>query len=378
MKKKWLFCLLSVILCIPCLFGCRLKTSTANQNDLKRVIHVGTVPAEFQKIVENNTFKDVVAFNGRLLKSEICFEDRENRTVVYQICMMDIYGKLLASYLCTVDDAYHVSTLTATEDGGFLFVLGFRDYYRDDEWASSKGYASRVIKCDSYGNLQFDTAFKEIYQAGLEYCFEKNGYFYLFGNLETPEKKVEGVYSSTDICMYMLDQKGNVIKKHCMVGSDFDTLNAAEMSDDSFVLSISAQSDDGDFAGSNSNGYGVRWVVTVNDDLEIIEKKIADGRDIFDDRIGEKDGVPIYMSDPILKKFYSGYPTAFIDYGDFYMIVSENSTGIYENTPNYISAIWYYFETVYSAYTYNGKLIFRTSVDSSPNYDEIVQRITLS
>jgi len=65
----------------------------------------------------------------------------------------------------------------------------------------------------------------------------------------------------------------------------------------------------------------------------------------------------------------AGTPTAFIDYGDFFLIVSENNTGVYENTPPAVSSIWYYTETVYSGYDDSGKLLFRASVDSSPDYD---------
>ena len=145
------------------------------------------------------------------------------------------------------------------------------------------------------------------------------------------------------------------------------------MSGDRFILSISAQSDDGDFVGSQSNGYPEDWVFTVNDALEITGKEITSGRDYFDKRLGEKDGMPIYKSDSLLTDFDAGTPEVFIDYGDFYLIVSSNITGVYEKTPPMISSIWYYTESVYSAYDDSGNLIFRASVDSSPDYDAIVQ-----
>ena len=50
------------------------------------------------------------------------------------------------------------------------------------------------------------------------------------------------------------------------------------------------------------------------------------------------------------------------------MIVSENMIGEYEKTPEFISSLWYYTETVYSGYDYDGKLFFRASVDSTPDY----------
>ena len=92
--------------------------------------------------------------------------------------MMDLYGRDLASYTCTADDAYQAMTLTATDDGGFLFVLGFDERYRDGQWTSEMGLASRVIKCDSQGNVQFETAFEGVEGRSLEFCFEKDGNYY--------------------------------------------------------------------------------------------------------------------------------------------------------------------------------------------------------
>ena len=81
----------------------------------------------------------------------------------------------------------------------------------------------------------------------------------------------------------------------------------------------------------------------------------------------------MYKSSEYLKDFDAGTPHAFIDYGDYYLIVSENVTGEYENTPPMLSSIWHYTETVYSAYDYNGELLFRTAVDSSPDYDAMAE-----
>ena len=91
--------------------------------------------------------------------------------------------------------------------------------------------------------------------------------------------------------------------------------------------------------------------------------------------IGVRANRPLHLSDAILQNFDGGTPTAYVDHGDFYLIVSENATGIYENPPLAINSIWYYWETVYSGYDKNGQLLFRASVDSSPNYDAYVQSL---
>lgn len=375
MKKcSFAMCILVILMGLAILAGCADTKQTATPDAPKSVAQVGQIPDDFRRIVENNLFDGVIAFEDRLLNVETVEINEEHRTVTYHIQMMDLYGNKLATYICNCDDAYHVSTLTATQDKGFLFVLGFSDYaYDQNTWASDNGFASRIIKCDKNGNVLFDTPFNGVEGRALKYCFEVNEHFYFFGTIETPETKTRGVSSPSDIYMVVLDSAGAVVNTQIIAGSDFDSLDAAELTENGFVLSISAQSDDGDFIGSKSNGYPEDWVFTVNNDLKITGKEIKTGRDYFDRRLGEKNGKTIYKSDSLLIGFDAGTPNTFIDYGDFYLIVSSNNTGVYEKTPLMISSIWYYTESVYSAYDYSGKLIFRASVDSSPDYDALVQ-----
>ncbi len=342
-----------------------------------KITPVGQVPEAFKSIVQNNLFHGATAFGDRLLIAETTAYDEEGRATGHQVRMMDIYGRDLAEYTSTTEGGYHVSTLTATQDGGFLFVLGFYDYYdsQTGSYASEKGYASRVIKCDAFGKIQFDTAFEGIETTALNTCIEKNGQFYFFGTKPKPEPRRPGYNPETDVYMAVLDSRGNVLKTGCIAGSDFDSLHFAEAAGDEFLLSVRAQSDDGDFAGSTSGGYPAPWVFTVNDQLEITSRKMAPGRSYLDNVVGIKDGQPVHLSDPVFDNFDAGSPTAFIDYGDFYLIVSEHATGEYENTPLFISSIWHYWETVYSAYDNSGKLVFRSTVDSSPDYDAYVKSL---
>jgi hypothetical protein len=43
-----------------------------------------------------------------------------------------------------------------------------------------------------------------------------------------------------------------------------------------------------------------------------------------------------------------------------------------------ISSIWYYTQSVYSAYDDAGKLLFRAAVDSSPDFDAMAQGLPVS
>ena len=98
------------------------------------------------------------------------------------------------------------------------------------------------------------------------------------------------------------------------------------------------------------------------------EKNGEPGRDYNDRRIGEAEGKPVFRSDSVFDGFDAGLPTAFIDYGDLYLIVSLNVTGLRKDTPPYVNSIWYDEETVYSGYDKDGNLLFRASVDSSREY----------
>lgn len=387
-----MFCLILAMLS-ACFSGCTKENSSILVSDDEETVNSVIVePNKFtdptdpqsaepihallEDVIKNNLFYNIFAFDGYVLKSDIRSIDKENRLITYEIQMLDIYGEKLADYTVTADDAYGISTLTVTEDGGFLFALGFSDYAYDmDTWASDKGYASRIVKCDHQGNMQFDVSLDGIEGSALEYCIEKNGKYYFFGQYQTPDTKNRGVYSPTDIFMAVLNHDGELVNRKQIAGSDYDSLNFAEKTGDVFTLSISSQSNDGDFIGGTYSLYAKDWVITVDDDLSIVEKKLETGRDYFDEVIGVKDGEPIYNTDTFLEDFDAGWIKAYLDYGDFYLIVSERNTGEYENTPGYISSIWYYTETVYSAYNYNGELIFRESVDSSPDYDSIVENM---
>ncbi len=378
-KSVSIFLSVTTIILIIFLSGCSdNKPVTAShlntQEEFKKVAQVGELPEKLRSAVENNVFYHVTTFDGKVFKVETSSEDKENRTVVYTVKMMDSYGKELVTYSNKKDDAYHIRTLIPTSDGGFLFVLGFEDYaYNQNEWASENGFASRVIKCDSSGKLQFDTPFESIKGEALRCCFEADNKYYLFGSKETPETKTIGVYSPTDVYMTILDSNGDIISTKLIAGSDYDDLDLAEKTEDGFVLYVSSQSNDGDFTLGSPDGYPVDCVVTLDYDLKVIQKERGNAQNVWHDKIGERDGKPVYSNDKMFNDFDAGTPTAFIEYDDFYLVVSNNPTGVYENQPDYISSIWYYTETVYSGYDYNGKLLFRASVDSTPDYDSVVK-----
>lgn len=375
MKRFSLFlCLLMVAAAL--LPGCKTEVPAVTRTDPAPVAQSGQVPEALRTVVAENLFCGATACSDRVLKAESA--EQEARSVVHRVQMLDLYGNELAQCVLESDDSYHISTLTATEDGGFLFVLGFRDHaLSQDIWASDNGYASEICKVDADGVIRFRTVLPQMEGAALEFCFEQEGKFYFFGNLQTPETQTRGTYSPTDIYMTVLDAEGEILDSRTIAGSDFDDLLAAEPTEEGFLLSVRSQSDDGDFTGSNSGGYGVDWVITVNTALEIVKQEKATGRS-YQDRssLGVLNGETVYPDSLLLADYDAGTPTAVLDYGEYYLIVSENATGIYKNTPVFISSIWLYTETVYSGFSPEGELLFRSAVDSSPDFDAMAAEIT--
>ncbi len=345
-------------------------TAAEPDGGLDRIGQVGAVPPEFEDVVRENRFAHAVAFSDRLMKTGTVSTGAAPQKIEYTVTMTDLYGEPLAVHSVTAYETYHIDALTATDDGGFLFVLGFSDRYYDDNgaWESADGYASHIIKCDKGGKVEFDTSLVGVEGYALSYCFEKSGNYYLFGTRYVPDVRE---YTGTDVFLKVIDGTGAVINEKQIGGGDFDNLENAEETEDGFLLSVSAQSDDGDFEGSDSGGYPVNWTVRINDSLEITEKKKETGRDYSDRRVGVLEGRTVFMSDAIFDSFDAGSPTAVVDYGDFYLIISEHITGVNENTPPCISSIWFYTETVYSGYDKDGNLLFRASADSSPDYDSM-------
>ena len=356
--------------------GDRFILKEGSERARDEIEHVGTLPSEFQKIVSENRFYGITAFADRLLVSRCVSVDNDAHSAEYRIDMMDLYGEVTASCSYKTSDAHKIGTLTATDDGGFLFAACFKDkWYGDDSWAGDFGVTSYVVKCDKTGSIQWTAPLDDYSGRALEFCFECGDCYCFFGDNQDAKTKVRGVYSLTDITITVIDAGGRIIRSDCIGGSDFDNLENAEKTESGFLLSIRSQSDEGDFEGSDSGGYPVDWTFELNSDFEIVDKRKTSGRDYFDKKLGEKEnGEVIYSGNSMFDGFDAGRPCAYIDYGDFYLIVSERETGSYERTPAVISSIWYYTETVYSAYEWSGKLIFRSSVDSSPDYDLIAGR----
>ena len=341
-------------------------------NGTDYIEHVGTVPEWLKNVVDADLFKGATAYSDRLLKQNGYVVDANNRIVENKITMMDIYGNIMAECALHTDYAYNISDYAATEDGGFIFTLGFYEY---DYWVSgvhyksvNTGFASRIIKCDADGRVQFDVSLKGIEGRALGHITEKNGCYYIFGTHRDAAQF--RTFGETDIYVLVLDQKGEQIAERLIKGSNFDSLHDVIETEYGFLIYASSQSNDGDFTPIDSdddvyNAYN--WIITIDTSLNITERKKVKTQDFYSDlynrRIGERNGEPIFQNDDMFREFDAGVPSVFIDYGDFYLVVSTHITG-YKTTIPTFSSLQCYTETVYSGYDNDGVLLFRTAIDS--------------
>ena len=347
--------------------GKKTEETTEDTRHTESIAQVGEVPEEFREIIAENRFRNVSVSSDRLVKvGSIWSKDGDSKKSA--VIIMDLYGEVLASHMVEYNAAYDMSAVTLTEDGGFIFAFGYNDHYIPGRDQLETGYHSRIIKCDAEGQVLFDKKLESVKIGALGKCIEKDGVYYFFG--ENESKEILANFAGEDIYILAIDEQGNEVNQRYIGGSSFDRVDNVEKTENGFVLEAESQSNDGDFVRSGDKYKSFSWRVVINDDLEIMEKEIVpDGFDHdFRRYVGVKNGEPLYDDDEMFSDFDGGWVREYIDYGDTYLIVSERITGQVEHQPPYVSSIWYYYETVYSMYDKSGTLLFRASVDSSPDY----------
>lgn len=352
------------------LTACGKKQASETTEDTRHtesIAQVGEVPSAFEEIIAEDRFKNVDAFSDRLMEVK-SVSSKDGKSKKNAVIMMDLYGEILASYQVEYNDAYGVTSATPTEDGGFIFAFGFNSSYIPGMDQIETGYHSRIIKCDAEGEVLFDKKLDSVEIGALGTCIEKAGVYYFFGEMSTPEELRN--FGKTDIHILAIDENGNEVYQKTIGGSSFDRVDNVEKTEDGFVLEAESQSNDGDFVRSGDKYKSFSWRIVISDDLQIMEKEIVPDSFGIKWQVGEKNGKPIYNDDEMFTGFDGGGVRAYIDYGDTYLIVSYHPTGQVEHQPPYINSIWYYSETVYSMYDKSGTLVFRASVDSSPDYEK--------
>ena len=322
-------------------------------------VPVGTVPQEFEKIVAQNLFYSATAYGDRLL--QVGFHFVKNLIRVY-----DPRGEVLVEKVVLLEDCEKIGCAFLTEDGGLVYTFGTDIHYGKASYDIGD-VSSHIYFYDGNGKYFFskDVAGCEIdaFQAGIE----TDAGFFFFGSLteEKNGKKTVGE-GQTDISVIKIFRSNHLITKKTFGGSGYEyyfgvTYDEAKKN---FVISAITDSTDGDFSFVNDEKTLYHAILPIGENFMITEAEEVDSFSLKR-RVGILDGKEIFDDDEMFEGFADGKVTALVDYGDFYLIVSENITGIDMNMQPYSSAVRHTTETVYAAYGKDGTLIWKAACDSS-------------
>lgn len=360
--KKMLLCLL---------LACQLLTASAcetgywPEREYTHVAPVGEVPAEFVERLEAARLSDACPVGENFVS-----------THTNHIVWLDKHGATLADCSFAYDPTLHVweESVTATSDGGLLFTRNFSDRYQSEteRWASEDGVASQVIKLDAAGNVQWLSELEGVEGLMLAQCIETSDGYCFFGARETPETKRLGVGSPTDLTVLLLDKQGQVVSLTTFGGSDFDMFYRAEKVDGGYVIYALVQSNDGIFENTLEEGtVNASWKLTVNEQFELVAMEKVTYEALYGAEVlGYVAGQPVCEDDPRVLVNGAGTPLRVIDYGDMYLIISRNITGVDERVSLAINMVYYRYETVYSAWQ-DGELLWRAVTDNHSDYDDL-------
>ncbi len=346
MKRLMLVCVM--MLCLVLLSG--WNDARADRLGVGLPVEpVGIVPEPFVEIVENNLF-DAVAFYGSGL-----FVVNDNDDVTVTIHKMDEYGHILSSSTITKDGLRLVNIL-GISDGGYLVTMGF------DDFEEKNILPSKLIKFDTNGITEWICPLEGINTYMLRYLFETDEGFYIIGNLEKAETKIPGVFSPTDVAYIRVSPEGTQLETKALGGTRYDILLSAKADQDGFLLCVQVLSQDGDFAEWCEPGTGSPYLmVMVDREFQIVNSARVSEQEAYKTTaapIGFYHGEPVYDQRGILAEFDIGVPKLFIDYGEYYLVVSYQYIEPAEDDEPWI------IETIYSAYDQSGVLLWRATNQS--------------
>lgn len=308
----------------------------------------GEVPAEFKTIVEQNTFLNARVFGDKLYRYQ-----RSNGKNIFDI--LNYSGEKLGEVILPTDIYGPLSSSHTTHNGNIIAVFYCPEH--------SSCQHTRLIEFNAEGNILSDILLENVTPGCFEYGFLSENGFIFVGSYRS-QTAVVGKKSIISIIEVGQDLS---IEKKLTLGEDNDhnILRFAEYGQDK--LSVY-------FRSSNkidTNNYDVVFYqYDFDTDLNLIEKSVKD-----------KDSIPS-KADALAEHFegVNSERVAFyeiIEYENFDLLVTECGTSNYNEPITCtcgleIQAL--YRETVYSAYSKDGNLLWRNSVDST--YYEEIEKLT--
>ena len=331
---------------------------TYTEGDFTFLKPIGEVPQKFKKIVENDLFGGADYANG--IVYTVSWDD----DYVY-VNFYDKYGDSISVVKLERGGEYYpaVHEIHPTLDGNYIMVFDSSRRSVDGKWVVRP---QKFVRFSLDGKVLSETVLGNDFVGELGRFFETDSGYIFVGDCDA--EKV-GTITTNDIALLKLDFDGNVVKYVQEGGNDHDTIYRVEQTKKGVKVYFYLHT------RRDSTETGGFRMYEFDNDLNLISQKDIEEEDIPE--LGPRfyiSGEPYYKYEDFFADFdrNKSYGGKVIEYDDFVLFISTHYTvtdydlwGFGDPYPEHL-----YHESVYSAYSYDGELLWRATIDTS-DYENI-------
>ncbi|MBO5702872.1 MAG: hypothetical protein J6S71_10590 [Clostridia bacterium] len=334
---------------------------TYTKGDFTYLKPIGEVPEKFKKIVDNNLFAGAEYTNGMLYT--VSWDD----DYVY-VNFYDKYGESISVVKLERGGEYYpaVHEIYPTSDGNYIIVFDSSERNVDGNWVVMP---QKFVRFSLDGRILSEAVLRNDFVGDLGRFFETDSGYIFVGDCNTDKI---GNRTTNDIALLKLDFDGNIVKYVQTGGNDFDTIHRTKQTPNGVKVYFYLHSK------SDSKEVGGYKMYEYDNDLNLVSQKDIEEDDIpgLNPRFYIS-GNPYYNYEDFFADFDSNksYGGKVIEYDDFVLFISTHYTftdykllSFGDPYPEHL-----YHESVYSAYSYDGELLWRATVDTT-DY-EMVEKI---
>ncbi len=336
---------------------------TYTEGDFTFLKPIGEVPEEFKKIVENDLFAGADYANG------IVYTVSRDDDYVY-VNFYDKYGESLSVVKLDRGGEYYpaVHELYPTSDGNYIMVF---DSSRRSVGGNLVVIPQKFVRFSLDGRILSETVLGSDFVGSFDYFFETDSGYIFVGDCNADKV---GTITTNDIALLKLDFDGNIVKYVQDGEDDHDLIYRVEQTEKGVNVYFYMHT------RSDSTEPGGFKMYEFDNDLNLIAQK-----DIEKDDIPERNpyfyisGTPYYSYEDFFTDydFNKSYAVEIIEYEDFVLFVSSHHTYNEYKIISFSSTKSPYLEcseSVYTAYSYDGEILWRATVDST-DYEALQKRL---
>lgn len=336
---------------------------TYTEGDFTFLKPIGEVPEEFKKIVDNNLFAGADYANG------IVYTVSRDDDYVY-VNFYDKYGESISVAKIERGGAYYpaVHKVYPTSDGNYIMVFDSSRRSVDGNWVVMP---QKFVRFSLDGRILSEAVLGNDFVGELDRFFETDSGYIFVGDCNADKV---GTITTNDIALLKLDFDGNIIK-YVQDGGDYhDLIYRVEQTKNGVRVYFYMHT------RSDSTESGGFKMYEFDNDLNLIAQKDIEKDDIP----GRKplfyiSGTPYYNHEDFFTDydFNKSYAEEIIEYDDCVLFISSHYTfNEYERISfsSTKSPYWECSESVYTAYSYDGEIIWRATVDTT-DYEALQKRL---